>query len=175
MLPCMASHSPPPPRLYCQARPDDASARCGCRAGALPPARRPTDGHCVEAGDAQCWRPRRRRRSVVDWRHTAGRHVRRPRPRRCGHGREAYPSRRRDGRGVHRWRGCGRCKHPERAAPARLSLALATAVADGGRQIRGGPSPLTVLSRHGREAAHLWRRGGGRAAGVGSMARRGAG
>ena len=109
------------PRRGCtfQARPDDASGRCGRRAGAPPTARRPTDGHRVEAGDAQCWRRRRRRRSVVEWRHAAGCHVRRPRPRRCGHGREAYRSRRRDGHGGHRWRAYSRRKHPEQAAPTR--------------------------------------------------------
>jgi len=112
----------------CQARPDDASGRCGRRASALPTASQPTDGHCVQAGNAQCWRRRRRRRSVVIWRHCAGRVVRRPRPQRCGLGRKACRSRRRDRRCGHRWRGCGRRKHPEQAAPARPSVAAAAKV-----------------------------------------------
>ena len=57
---------------------------------------------------------------------------------------------------------------------ARPSLALAAVVANGGRQIRGLLSPLTVLSRRGREAAHRWLWVGRRAAGWGSVAWRGA-
>jgi len=68
----------------------------------------------------------------------------------------------RDGR---HGRGHGRCTQRKRAAPAQSSLALAAAMADGGRRVRGGRSPWMVLSRVGREAAHRWRLGEGRGTG----------
>jgi len=163
----MVRHSSRPPRLR---EPGAAWRR-------LWPTRRPRE--CPPCGVAANGRPPRggwrravraspppptpRRRLVPGY----GKPRARPRPGWRGHGLEVCRRRRRHGRDGRHRRGRGRRTHPERAVPGRSSLALAAAVADGGRRVRGGRPPWRAPSTIEQEAAHRWRWGRGRGAGEG--------